>query len=899
MPLPLTRFPCGEYFPGEEPRPLPSQGANTVVPPTYIPDPPRNIPVFKPLTDIPGGPGIPVPGGPGAGSPGGGRGAGGAPGKAGPATPGPGGPAAPGPGGPATPGRPRGPTTPGPGGPAAPGPGQGAPGVGFWKCRELVLRCLPPTGGTVSQRDLERQPIRSILRTPVPCTALQADLDVAEAGGYPFDPGAPYPRNDNGESEASDFCLPSTLATDFLAGCTNSENLNSCITEPNSNSTVLNLDNRSINVGNVGSVSNQQSLTPGSVITNVRANSQVVLRSSPQKQEQTLNLNDPNILRQASTSSSYNDQYGLLDERFNFFKTSPSVSTTIVANSDYTNIFKESVAQEINYFIRRQGTSSVWSEEYFDSLTHDKIVISLRDELLIAFNNIHNIGNTKVSLEYFLELIKNHLITGTLNEFDPNYYYYVYNSQINDTVLRTPQPGESYFGLQAAIGLFELSAVSPDFNKYGDLRLRDDYKRARFLLEDIYANVNSTQLNGNNASLFLKNAGIQAYQLDSSSNGFVDIGNGAGYYISARTINGQELPLVTNNELSSARYLDPALRYNVLKLLGTDIGITVKVDSPSTTNEFSANYNPSADVTPMYFKLDFDSITDLDNPNSVINMLSASYQRISDEDAVDHSRNYSFNLIKVNLDFRDPMVHYARDTSTMMIELNDFNLRGFGDNRTAARGTIMLRSIPAAIIVTPGMGSAHNPFGVRSTLNEYSDTKVSRSINLSPTFEVNQNTVVRPPLDISNIYNTVGTPYYGLYEQYFENDIHGSLYTYNPSSEIFNKSYFNGSYSNSQPDVNYRETSPEAKLVALVDKLSSLSGVSSLTWWDVFRRVPANEIGKLSYVESEGLIKKLSTGWRNDVKIFNVLTRDPVVNSGIPEGAEIENDNIIINEWDR
>jgi hypothetical protein len=82
MPNLPIRFPCGEFFPGEEPRPTTT--ADTSVPPVYIPDPGRFEPVFTPLKSIvtPSGPDIPGPGrdgprgpqpgggGPGPGSPG-------------------------------------------------------------------------------------------------------------------------------------------------------------------------------------------------------------------------------------------------------------------------------------------------------------------------------------------------------------------------------------------------------------------------------------------------------------------------------------------------------------------------------------------------------------------------------------------------------------------------------------------------------------------------------------------------------------------------------------------------------------------------------------------------------------------------------------------------------------
>lgn len=878
------RFPCGDFFPGEQPRPYEGE-VNTSIPPLYIPSVVRPEPVFFP-TDKPAdprGPTDPDPRGPRG--PGGGRGAGpagpGGPAPVGPATPGPGGPpGGRGPGGPATPGG-GGPATPGPAGPAGPGGSRL-----FRQCTVRVDRCTERFR-TYTPSELEALPIKQIVRFPTICSEAKASLDAS--AGYPSRPDLPY------VDEMKNFCLADDITTPaFWAGCI-SDPPNDCASpEPNNNQSV-------ISVGRINtSVTQSQSALAGVNIPNSSVNSQTIIRAIPTRQEEQFNINNPNLLRQASTSSSYNTPYGLFDEKYNFFKTNPQLSSTLVANSSYRNIFKDVVTEEVKYFLNRQGSQSVWAEEYFDSLTNDKIIISLRDELLISFNNITSIGRTKIPLSNFIEVIKNHLTTGTLDEFDPNYFYYIYNSQITTKILTLPQEGESYNGLQVALGLFELSAQNPyQVTDPSNFKSINELKRIRFLLEDIEANIPSLQLNGNTNPLFLRNSGVPSQQLGGSPSSYLNIGDGAGYYVSSMYANGGSYPLQTANELSASRYVPPTLRHNLLQLLGTDIGLKVTVSSQTGITEFSSNYNASADVSPMYFKLNFDSISDMDNPNSVINFLSASYTRISDEEAVNHSRNYSFNVAKVNLDYRDPMIHYARDTSNINVELDEFNLRNFDENRSVIRENIILRNIPAAIILTPGMGSAHNPFNSKSQITSYSDTVVIRSINLTPSFETQSNFTTKPSLEISNVYNSIGTPHFGLYEQLYAQDIHGDLFTYNPSSSIFNKSYFNGTYTNTQPEAQFREPSIEAKLVSLVDKLSDSSSVSSLTWWDVFRRVSINDIGKLSYSDPRTLLNKLAVGWRNDTPILNVLTRYNLKPSGIPEEVTIPDDNIIINEWDR
>lgn len=921
---PLNRLPCGQFFPGEFPRPaISTVGNSNVVPPVYQggSNPPgggRGIddPVFT--GDVP----TPEPMRPGSGKPG-------TPGNPGPATPGPGGPAGVGP---------QGPGTGGLGGPVVVpprGPGTGGPNRPCKRCIVTGPEPCPP--GT-------RGPSR-VIRQLRDCTVVEAANDNAEANrrkrnGNGWSDNGPWNDNANGLCLVADGNLFAGCISDQTIcvtidrfqkvvdlaslvqggvsvfeppGSTGGGNGLSLTTTIRNTNTVLqsnvtvgisppNTQTNSTFGGRVNTVTSpsEQRLSGGSQIDNSRLTSQIIIKQTPKKQENTFNLDDPNILSKASVSSSYNSTYGLLNENFNLFRTTPSNSTQLRNNSLYLDTFNELISEEVAYFLNRENASSVWDESKFYSLTNEKIIISLNSELLTAFNNIHTISNEPISLNYFVSIIKNHLINGTMYEFDSNYYKYIYNVQIMDTVVNYKIEGESYKALQASIGLFELSSNIADFTNQTDVWKRDDLKRTRFLLEDINSRIPAQQLNGNSYPLYLRNSGIPVKQLSQEASSYLEIGDGAGYYVTTSSMSINEYPLVIQNDLSSARYIPPELRDGILKILGTDIGLILTVDSPSTTNEFSSNYNPSSDIYPMYFKLDFESIQDIENPNSVINIISATYNRIPDEEAIRHSRNYSFNITKINLDFRDPIIHYARDSSSIKLELDEFNFKNFGNNKSIVSENIILRNIPAAIILTPGMGSAHNPFNTRSKILNFSNEKVTRTINLSPSFETNQSTIQKPPLEVSNIYKTLQTPYYGLYEKYIESDIESDLYTFNPNSDIFKKSYFtNLEYSNTLTDTEYIEPSIESKIVAIVDKLISVSGVSSLTWWDVFRRLEINDLGKLSSNDAQNIIKSLSSGWRGGIKIYNILTRRDMKISGIPDDAEIIDDKIILYEMNR
>jgi len=919
MPAPLNRLPCGQFFPGEFPRPAISTVGNTpVVPPVYNPNN-NNGSISDEFGSIipPGGGDVPVPGngspgGPGEDEPKNGSGRGSGPPNSDTIPPIIG---------------PQGPGTGGLGGPVGRGPlGPGTGGLNR-ECKRCVV--LPPVPCPEGKRGPPR-----VIRTLQNCTAVEASNDNAEANrrkrsGRRWSDNGPW--NDN----AAGLCL--VVEGTLFDGCVPDPDL--CVTIPRRNllqevqfastdSVRSPFENQNTGgqpggsrpiPGRVNSVSlpqspsitfqrrtslvsspQEQRIGNGSQIDNSRTTSQTVLRQIPKKIENRFNLDDPRLLRNASVSSSYNKQYGLLDETYNLLRANPTNSTTLATNSLYLDVFNELVSEEVKYFLYRENTSSVWDETKLSSLTNEKIIISLNSSLLTAISNIHTISNQPISLNYFVSIIKTHLINGTMYEFDSNYYKHLFNIQIKDSVTNYNIEGESYRGLQACIGLFELSSNIADFTKQDDVWRKDDLKRTRFLLEDINSRIPAKQLNGNSSPLYLRNAGIPIKQVSQEASSYLEIGDGAGYYITTSGLITSEYPLVIQNDLSSARYIPPSVRDGILKILGTDIGLVMTVESPSTTNEFSSTYNPSADIYPMYFKLDFESIKDIENPNSVINIISATYTRISDEEAVRHSRNYSFNVTKINLDFRDPIIHYARDTSSVKIELDDFNFRGFGDNRSIISENIILRNIPAAVILTPGLGSAHNPFNGRSNILSFSNEKVVRSIQLSPGLETNQITIQKPSLEVSNIYKTFGESYYGLYEKYIESDIESDIYTFNPNSESFKKSYFvNSEYSNTLSDNDYIEASIESKIVAIVDKLVAVPGVNSLTWWDVFRRLEINDLGKLTSSNVRNIIKSLSGGWRNGVKIYNILSRKNPTITGLPEDAEIVDDKIILYELNR
>lgn len=739
---------------------------------------------------------------------------------------------------------------------------------------------------------------RLIRRGLIPCTQSEYNASLPQAAFINL--SNPY------DVRADGLCLDLPQNSSFFGGCVDTSNICIPLTGPRGRLQLDGLETPSTNSRGPtvnSSVSLSENLRQSVSNPNTLANS--IINSIPKKPSTILSdFYDSDLRGYASVSSYGNNNFSLFDATYNFFKTTPNQNVSLVSNFEYLNIFKDTVAAEVGYFLRRKNSVLPWHEQAFKDLTEQKIILSINENLLTVFNNIHNVNNVKVNPSYFYNIIKRHLIAGTLDEFDPGYYTNVYNSQLYDEIVEVPRAGETADSIKLSLGIFQQRSVCPDFLQYPEISTRNDYKRMRFPLEDIEASITTKDISGNYESLYLANAGIFCLQLSGQEN-YLDIGDGAGYYISSTFLRNRggdlNMPLPTQNVLPSCNYLPPIQRANVLDILGSTTDVVITVSSTSA-HELSQDYNPSGDLTPMYFKIRLEDISDLNNPNTVINQISASYIRISDEEAISHSRNYSFNIVKVNLDYRDPLIQYARDTSTINFNQNDFNLRSFNQFRTMTYDKIILRNIPAAIILAPGNGSYHNPFAAMSNLKEYdSSSYVVREIKLTPSFDVKNRVLVGPPLPPSNTFNTLGTPYFGLYEKVFDQSYHGNIYTYDPSSSEFSMNYYtNGMYMQDQPPVEYRTPSIESKLIKdLVSKLASLSGVEYLTWWDIYRRLNTNELGQLTYTNCREILYKLSTGFVNGIKIYNVLSSYLTNPTGIPQDTEVPNDTIIINSDNR
>lgn len=582
----------------------------------------------------------------------------------------------------------------------------------------------------------------------------------------------------------------------------------------------------------------------------------------------------------------YHPYYNLLDYPL-------SEELVLVENSYYRNIFSNRVAKEICYILRINGSEAAWKEFPYTQITAEKIRESLITSLKEAFQNIHFRDGSLIPEEAFLEMVWRLLATNKLDDLDPSYYINLARDQSNDEIIEFIGSSDKQTQLQAALGIIADEAVSTDPEKLQDFQ-RLQLRRARFLNEDINTTIPVSLFEGVSEPLPLGNEGLEVIVfnegtalLDEAEEVIhVDLGEGDGYYLEARLENGSLAPLRTQNDLSSAFYTSVETHQQSLKLMGENSDISFYVTAINNQSEFDDNYG-TPPTEPMYFKLNLGSIGDLDRRDSLVDSVSGTYSRVTGINNINaHARSYGFGAAKLNIDYDDPFITYAKETNLIGFKQNFVSFRSFAPAKSSTRDQTLVRTMPFILIVTPGKGSKHNPFATRSVLSEF-NTEVSRELKTVPSIAISKNREPEHPLDIEFTANELGTFYVGLVGK--ENpDTQNILYKFNITSPKYQGRYFyNGKYNNSSPDI---VSTPITRLVIwelITRKLFEKYTVNGLTTWDIFRRLTAEQMAAISFEFTDRFQTSLRNGFRG-ITIRNVLNRLDVSETGIIDSAPVK-----------
>tara|TARA_R110002110_G_scaffold84543_3_gene219575 strand:+ start:7164 stop:9710 length:2547 start_codon:yes stop_codon:yes gene_type:complete len=840
------RFGCGEYVPGGEPITVPNLPVPTT--PVLIPNGPT-ITIAIPF--------IPGSGGGGGNEPGGGSGRGGptdggrgrAPGfrtgrPSGPSTGGPAVVVPRAPLGPAT-GGPSGPTTGGPTivTPPTPGTGGGGSSGGStgYRCNSVNLLC---PGDRFEPKEQWRY-----LYVNRQC--VQCNLD-------PEDPS----------------CINQTQAQCVANGCTDSNN---CVGNAPTNQTTGQGGTISVGSPKIPEVQGE----PNQFSQNVGTTTPSVV---------TINVKTTGILNEPVQATVNQSQ--IYNNSLNFFVVSNENAGTpaTLSNHKYRGVFNSLVSYEVGILLDTEGSVGTWVESTLFSLTLQHIKESINTTLLNAFNSIHHPGGQLVGERPFLNMLQKHLLTGTMSEFDGEYYISLAVAQQGDTRIQYTGLGNTENAERAGLGTIAAGAVVSDPDMQNNIRKRQ-IRRQRRLNTDINARIPVVPLEGAEKELFLTDAGITTIPVVGATT-HIATGSGDGYYMQIDLAQESSIPLVTLSDFESTYFVPPDVRYNALTLFKESPLVTLTASSLSEKNELVAGDTGVSALDPIYMPLDLESMGYNTNKNPLVARYTGTYRTETDQDIIDeHTTNNGLAIARVNIDYRDPLYRYILDGSSVALSMNDITFKSIKDSKDFKGGIRLSRNIPFGLIITPVAGSKFNPFNGYSTLDSYGDVVV-RSLGF--TMDINTNDTTQQPIQLKEtiLYNeTGGDLKVGISEP---NDSQNVVHRYVASSSLYKNSFYDGNnYTTSGNTVPSYGISYLIKDV--IDPILDTYNPDDIMWFDVVRRLPLNKAGELLYDTSLTLMSSLERGYRDGLLIYNVIKseNDPVGN------VLADDDNVVIKVSDR
>jgi hypothetical protein len=579
-----------------------------------------------------------------------------------------------------------------------------------------------------------------------------------------------------------------------------------------------------------------------------------------------------NVSDKVESNVDSDDNY-IYDGVYNFFGYNEDSLSEIKfrSNEKYLSIFNTFVGEKVFYMLSLHQTDSPWKEYAFLSVSLQEVVLSLREDLRNALQSIHYAGNRLVNPNIFFEKIRNLLREGRLDEFDSQYYIDLARNQKEDVFIFFDKSTNTD-NLKASMGYIKETSKPVDSSYYPE-DIVPVMNKVRTLLDDINAKVkvnycsdNSFRVNESGASL---NCGV--------SESTIPIYPGDQYYFAVSCDTGNPFAIPLDTDLSSTLFLPMGDRENALYLLDEGSNFDLIATSPSAVSEFTDQFAAGLENPPeLYFQLDISSVTPIINSKNSIDRYAGTYSLLtSEEDIINHSRIYGLMASRVCLDYRDPFYVYASSTGEM--EFRNKDLVFFEDSVN-----ILAKSLPFAIILTPGYGSEHNPFHGFSTLDNVRGD-IQRTLSLISDINVWDNKPNTTAIPQSLVYDKLGEYVVTLVD---EPNTQNVVYQYDSTVS----SYYSGT----------TEDWIERDIVVnlLQERLEAKYDISVLTWWDVIRRLNSEDFMKFLIEAPKLLRDELRSGLRgyninhvsnNETQVITGL--DTEVNSSIEDPIIISEDH--------
>jgi hypothetical protein len=564
----------------------------------------------------------------------------------------------------------------------------------------------------------------------------------------------------------------------------------------------------------------------------------------------------------------------LFDPELNFFKSEATEETLFLTNTKNLDVFNSQIAEEVSQLLTDSNFDDTWNELTLQNLSDDKLVLSLNPLLLNSFQYLRYPGGQLIGVSTLLNVVRKHLLEGTIDEFDPSYYIDSAQAQLEDKfdVLQKPETKELADRLAVK---FLTNNLNTYLNNKGSTWRNFQINRVRPLNDDVDMELDVELLDGTTNDISIPNDGFEIDRITPSaqitspifgSPDKLNIGDGGGYYVRGTDINEGDVPIYTDNILEDSYYAPASVRMKVLDMLNVDSSIKISASSVSGGHEFvSGDSGPTA-VAPLFFALNVTSVDGDYTSNSLIEDYSGTYTRVTDSsDIARYVNNHALSLPMLCLDYRDPLYRYILDTSTLTASLKDFNLNGFENKAFSSIGSRFVKNIPFGFIVTPVAGGKYNPFNGGSKLEQTGDIHV-RSVSILPVTDLSIDSNQATTLKTFSLNLVSGVDQIGIGEGANTQNI-----GYQYSEEDFTQTFYSasaGDYGTSSPANSVRGTAYFLREV--IDYLSGTYNSTEFTWFDAFSRMPITKVGEMFYDSDEELILKIANGFRGGVTLKSI-----------------------------
>ena len=562
----------------------------------------------------------------------------------------------------------------------------------------------------------------------------------------------------------------------------------------------------------------------------------------------------------------------LYHPELNFFKSEPDRTITLTSNNSYRDIFSDKVDITVNKALLLTNTSSVWNEKDFFNLTNEKIISSLNEDLLIAFKIIRFPGGEVVGLDTFVDSLRKHLVTGTISKFDPSFYIEVAKAQLQQNFTLLEPAATKEYASRFSIDYIVNNGESLLEDKTGAAK-NIQVNRGRVLNEDLDMKINVQTILSGTQPITVPNEGVLLSALTAGSDTTpisvgkhdrLNTGDGGGYYFYISGVN-DNVPLRTDNLLETSFYLPDFKKSKVLSLNGKSFVATIEASSLPDKHEFVSGDAGASSFEPMYFGINLSSVSSSYEDDPLIEKYTAAYSRIVDTDQIArHVNNNAQSFSEFRIGYDDPLYRYILDTSSFTLTQEDLTVYGFKDGYSSVNFNFP-KNIPFAILILPVAGSKFNPLNAQSVLTTYKGDTFVRSLDFKPSIGSFIDKAQGTNLQRYNLYNRDGSTKIGLVEQ---GSVQSFGYDYDPS-RFYNTLYDGSSYTSSIDAVSSFGIS--YLMTEVLDYLASSTTSKSITWFDVYRRMPFNRFSELFYTAPGGIFDDIKEGFRQGLKPDFVL----------------------------